>query len=179
MGIALGVPMLTGSIMTTVTFGLQCGFNHVFMHKHCIEDNDGRRRDTPAQPPVSTLMRINGSVPQMADFKGPADLGALRIFSTPDAGNESAVFQLGEEGERWAGVLRGFPAPGKDGVMGGEFSVQIPGVDEPVAGTWIAVDRSRNATDEKKAAAFEGLVRTVWEGRKKEMTLEEMLELGY
>ncbi|KAK0269889.1 hypothetical protein LTR35_014565 [Friedmanniomyces endolithicus] len=164
--------LFIGSIVLTATLGLTCGINKL-MHRHCF-NKDNKRRDDLG-PSFAALIHINGSAALPEYLAGP---GALTILSSANSANESAVFSWGQHGDSAEGVLRGFPAAGKAGLMGGSFSVQVPGLEKPVAGTWISVDRTDKSADEETTAKFDAMVKIVEEGKLDEETLEKIFGMG-
>ncbi|KAK0252596.1 hypothetical protein LTR91_003340 [Friedmanniomyces endolithicus] len=164
--------LFIGSTVLTATLGLTCGINKL-MHRHCF-NKDNKRRDL--EPTFPAIIHLNGSAAALpAYLAGP---GALTILSSADSANESAVFSWGQHGDSAEGVLRGFPAAGKAGFMGGSFSVQIPGLEKPAAGTWISVDRTDESADEETTAKFDAMVKIVEEGKLDEETLEKIFGMG-
>ncbi|KAK0909739.1 hypothetical protein LTR02_004207 [Friedmanniomyces endolithicus] len=170
----------TSQIVNTATLGLQCAFNKL-LHKHCFNSDNSNNNNNNNNdrrglaPSFAALIHINGSAALPAYLAAP---GALTILSSGDSANESTVFQWGRDGEQAEGVLRGFPAAGKAGLMGGSFSVQVPGLDQLVAGTWVSVDRTHESADEETTANFDALVKIVEDGKLDEETLEKIFGMG-
>ncbi|KAK0252736.1 hypothetical protein B0A54_00378 [Friedmanniomyces endolithicus] len=165
--------LFISSIVITATLGLTCGVNKL-MHRHCFNKDNKRRDDL--EPSFPALIHINGSTTTLPEcLAGP---GALTILSSEDSANETATFQWGQHGEQAEGLLKGFPAAGQDGLMGGSFSVLIPGLEKAVAGTWISVDRTHESAEEEMTANFDALVKIVEEGKLDEAALEEMAGMG-
>ncbi|TKA65146.1 hypothetical protein B0A55_09882 [Friedmanniomyces simplex] len=141
----------------------------IFIWHFCIYEREQKLCTRDAVAPSQALLLHNSTVA----------FPTLGVSASPDPKDASAWFSVaeaGKDGAKVAGVWTGFPVACDDGMMRGNFSVHIPGVDDVVAGTWISVHRD-SKPDEKKAVAFDAVVKTVRDGRTTvETTLDEVLD---
>ncbi|KAK4542510.1 hypothetical protein LTR36_006762 [Oleoguttula mirabilis] len=97
------------------------------------------------------------------------------VLPHPDPANDLASFRYGQG--LTVGRFTGWPNVSPSGIMQGELAVAVPGLEEPLQGTWLSVRSTSEESPQQKA--FDQLVNAVRAAteapKPADMALEDML----